>query len=47
MGIICAHGMFAATNAGRSLGLDNLIAKRLLPWTSGDAFPLRLVRGVA
>ncbi len=23
--IICAHGMFAATEAGRSLGLDNLL----------------------
>jgi hypothetical protein len=26
-----AQGMFAATQAGRSLGLDNLIAKRLFP----------------
>lgn len=25
MAIICAHGMFAATCAGRSLGLDNLL----------------------
>lgn len=31
VGIICAHGMFAATQAGRSLGLDNLVAKRLIP----------------
>ncbi len=31
VGIICAHGMFAAAQAGRSLGLDNLIAKGLIP----------------
>ena len=30
VGIICAHGMFAATQAGRSLGIDNLLAKRLV-----------------
>jgi uncharacterized membrane protein YphA (DoxX/SURF4 family) len=29
-GIICAHGMFAATQAGRSLGFDNIVAKRLI-----------------
>lgn len=29
--IICVHGMFAANQAGRSLGLDNLLAKRLIP----------------
>jgi uncharacterized membrane protein YphA (DoxX/SURF4 family) len=34
VGIICAHGMFAATHAGRSHGLDNLIAKRLIPISS-------------
>ena len=31
VGVICAHGMFAATQAGRSFGLDNLLAKRLIP----------------
>jgi hypothetical protein len=31
VGIICAHGMFAVTQAGRSLGVDNLLAKRLVP----------------
>ena len=35
MGIICAHGMFAVTQAGRSLGLDNLVAKRMLPVFGG------------
>ena len=33
VGIICAHGMFAVTQAGRSLGVDNLLAKRLISWT--------------
>lgn len=31
VGIICAHGMFAVAQAGRSLGVDNLLAKRLIP----------------
>jgi uncharacterized membrane protein YphA (DoxX/SURF4 family) len=31
VGIICAHGMFATSQAGRSLGLDNLLAQRLIP----------------
>ena len=31
MGIIFAHGMFVTAHAGRSLGLDNLLAKGLLP----------------
>ncbi|GAB0114897.1 hypothetical protein [Acidisoma sp. C75] len=31
VGIICTHGMFAATQAGRSFGIDNLLAKRLIP----------------
>lgn len=31
VGIICTHGMFAATHAGRSLGIDNLLARRLIP----------------
>jgi hypothetical protein len=30
VGIICANGMFAATQAGRSFGIDNLLAKRLI-----------------
>lgn len=34
--IICAHGMFAATEAGRSLGLDNLLRG---PWS--DVFTNR------
>jgi hypothetical protein len=31
VGIICAHGMFAVAQAGRSFGIDNLLAKRLIP----------------
>ena len=31
VGIICTHGMFAASQAGRSLGVDNLLAQRLIP----------------
>jgi uncharacterized membrane protein YphA (DoxX/SURF4 family) len=31
VGIICAHGMSAASQAGRSFGIDNLLAKRLIP----------------
>lgn len=31
VGIICAHGMFAVAQAGRSFGIDNLVAKRLIP----------------
>jgi hypothetical protein len=31
VGIICTHGMFAVSQAGRSLGVDNLVAKRLIP----------------
>ena len=30
--IIAAHGMFAATEAGRSLGLDNLLRACRLAW---------------
>lgn len=30
VGIICAHGMFAAAQASRSFGLDNLIAWRTI-----------------
>jgi uncharacterized membrane protein YphA (DoxX/SURF4 family) len=31
VGIICAHGMFAMAQAGRSFGIDNLLAKHLIP----------------
>lgn len=31
VGIICTHGMFSVAQAGRSLGIDNLLAKRLMP----------------
>ncbi|MEJ1976151.1 MAG: hypothetical protein WDN49_08670 [Acetobacteraceae bacterium] len=44
VGIICAHGMFAANQAGRSLGVDNLIAKRLIPVFSDDGAVGRVVR---
>jgi len=41
MGIICAHGMFAAAQAGRSLGIDNLLAKRLIPGFPYDGLMAR------
>jgi hypothetical protein len=41
VGIICAHGMFAATQAGRSFGLDNLIAKGLIPWAPSKGVAAR------
>ncbi len=44
MGIIFAHGMFTAAHAGRSLGLDNLLAKRLLPVFGSDGHFARTVR---
>jgi len=44
VGIICAHGMFAATQAGRSLGFDNLIAKQLIPLPSDEKFFARAFR---
>ena len=44
VGIICAHGMFAASQAGRSLGIDNLIAKRMIPLLAGDALFARAAR---
>ncbi len=44
MGIICAHGMFAAANAGRSWGIDNLVAKRLLSLFAQDTALTRAVR---
>ncbi len=39
VGIILTHWMFAATSAGRSFGLDNLVAKRLVP-LRGQGQPL-------
>jgi uncharacterized membrane protein YphA (DoxX/SURF4 family) len=36
VGIICTHGMFAVAQAGRSFGIDNLLAKRLIPGLSYD-----------
>ena len=44
VGIICAHTMFAATQAGRILGLDNLLAKRLLPLPASQGWAARAVR---
>jgi hypothetical protein len=44
VGIICAHGMFAAAQAGRSLGLDNLVAKGLLPVFADGSPVSRAVR---
>lgn len=44
VGLIGMFGMFAATGAGRSLGLDNIIAKRLLPVFEADSPLLRVVR---
>ncbi len=45
VGIICAHGMFAATQAGRSFGIDNLLTKQLItgiPYDSPVARALAL-----
>ena len=47
MGIICAHGMFAAVGAGRSLGLDNLIAKGIVPGSAGNGPVARVLRAAA
>ena len=47
MGIICAHGMFAAIGAGRSLGLDNLIAKGIIPGSAGSSPVARVLRAAA
>jgi len=43
VGIICTHGMFAAAQAGRSLGLDNLLAKRLVPGLRYDGLVARAI----
>jgi uncharacterized membrane protein YphA (DoxX/SURF4 family) len=47
VGIIIAHGMFAATQAGRSFGLDNLVAKRMIPVLSGDGTLVTAYRRLA
>jgi uncharacterized membrane protein YphA (DoxX/SURF4 family) len=44
VGLICAQGMFAATQAGRSLGLDNLVAKRLVLALGDDGALARAYR---
>ena len=46
VGVICAHGMFAVAQAGRSLGIDNLLAKRLIPGLPRDGL-LALALAVA
>jgi hypothetical protein len=43
VGIICAHGMFAVAQAGRSLGIDNLLAKRLIPGIHYDGPVVRAI----
>ena len=43
MAIVCAHSMFAACQAGRALGLDNLIAQRFIPAFNIDR---RLARAI-
>src|ERR1700733_13544131 len=41
VGIICSHGMFAMAQAGRSFGIDNLLAKRLIPGLRYDGLVAR------
>jgi hypothetical protein len=43
IGIIWTHGMFAATQAGRCLGIDNLLAKRLI---AGFRYDSRVARAL-
>jgi hypothetical protein len=43
VGIICAHGMFTVTHAGRSLGIDNLLARRLIPGLPYDGAMVRTI----
>lgn len=40
VGIICAHGMFAADGAGRSLGVDALLRPRLSPAPRPPLMPI-------
>jgi uncharacterized membrane protein YphA (DoxX/SURF4 family) len=44
VGIIMAHGMFAASRAGRSLGLDNLLTRRPVSVLANDGLIARLYR---
>jgi uncharacterized membrane protein YphA (DoxX/SURF4 family) len=43
VGIICAHGMFAGGQAGRSFGIDNVLAKRLMPGFRYDGLVARAI----
>jgi uncharacterized membrane protein YphA (DoxX/SURF4 family) len=43
VGIICTHGMFAVAQAGRSFGIDNLLAKRLIPALPYDGPVVRTI----
>jgi uncharacterized membrane protein YphA (DoxX/SURF4 family) len=47
VGLIISFAMFATTQAGRSLGIDNLLVKRLLPLAEHDAPLVRFVRWAA
>jgi hypothetical protein len=41
--VICAHGMFAVVQAGRSLGIDTLLAKRVIPGLPYDGTVARAI----
>jgi hypothetical protein len=43
VGIICAHGMFAVAQAGCSFGIDNPLAKRLMPGFRYDGLVARAI----
>ena len=43
VGIICAHGMFSVAQVGRSFGIDNLLAKRLIPRLRHDGLVARVL----
>jgi hypothetical protein len=43
VGIICTHGMFTVAQAGRSFGIDNLLAKRLIPGLRYDGLVARTI----
>jgi hypothetical protein len=47
VGLIISFAMFATAQAGRSLGIDNLLVKRLLPLAEHDAPLIRVVRWAA
>lgn len=44
VGLIGMFAMLAWAQAGRSLGLDNIVAMRLLPFLRGDTALIRMVR---